>query len=427
MLHTSPNEAHTRHVLLLATGGIAVYKAVEVMRGLQKAGTDVRVVMTADACNMLGTATFEALSGHPVATSLYDYPDSSIPHIDLSAWADVAVVVPATANCIAKMAQGLADDIVSTTLLACEKPIVVAASMNTRMWNNPATRGNVSMLVSRGVHFVYPVCGALACGDTGTGKLADVSTIVDAVLCVLAQATTGAALEGKTVVITAGPTHEALDPVRYISNASSGKMGYALARAARNAGARVVLISGPVTREIPWGVNVISVTSAAQMYDVTMAEFSQADAAILTAAVADYTPAHPANHKLKKAFEKLDQIDLVQTKDILASVSKQAQGRVVIGFAAETNNLLEHARLKLEQKGCAMIVANDVSCSDSSFGSDTNRVTLVTSKDVEQLPTMSKDEVATHIVKKLTQLMDKDDDATHMVDSFVQLMSEATE
>lgn len=406
MLASSSDTAQ-RHVLLLVSGGIAVYKAIEVMRGLQKAEMDVRVAMTADACKFVGTTTFEALSGHPVATGLYDYPESRIPHIDLSAWADVVVVVPATANILAKMAHGLADEVVSTTLLACEKPIVVAAAMNTRMWNNPATSANVATLMDRGVRFVHPVSGMLACGEMGTGKLAEVSTIVDAVCCSLEQATSGMPLKGKTVVITAGPTHEAIDPVRYISNASSGKMGYALARAARNAGANVVLVSGPVTQEAPWSVTTLPVTSAAQMYDTVVEAFSDADAAILTAAVADYTPAHPSDHKLKKAYELLDQLDLVQTQDILAHISAQVQGRVVIGFAAETDQLIEHAQAKLAQKGCSMIVANDVSCPDSSFGSNTNRVALITKDAVEQLPTMSKDKVAAHIIDALIQRMNE--------------------
>ncbi|WP_028264255.1 bifunctional phosphopantothenoylcysteine decarboxylase/phosphopantothenate--cysteine ligase CoaBC [Atopobium fossor] len=405
MLAVSPNEATKRHVLLLVTGGIAVYKAVEVLRALQKADVDVRVAITADACKFVGTVTFEALSGHPVATSLYDYPESSIPHIDLSAWADVVVVVPATANIIAKMTYGLADEIVSATLLACEKPLVLAAAMNTRMWNNPATRTNVATLKDRGVQFVHPVSGLLACGDTGTGKLAAVSTIVDVTLCVLNQAVCGMPLAGKKLVITAGPTHEALDPVRYISNASSGKMGYALVRAARNAGANVTLISGPVNLDIPWGVTVVQVDNASQMYEATLSEFKQADAAILTAAVADYTPAHPVDHKLKKSIEKVSQIDLVETKDILAKVSEEAHGRIVVGFAAETNNVLEYAKAKLKRKNCSMIVANDVSRKDSSFGSDTNCVTLVMPHEVEHLPTLGKDEVAVRVISKLVQLM----------------------
>ena len=329
-------------VVLAVTGGIAVYKAVEVMRGLQHAGCDVRVTMTADAERFVGTPTFEALSGHPVADDLYAYPDSPIPHIFLADWADLVLVVPATGNVLAKMAMGIADDCLSTTLLAAHCPVLVAAAMNVHMWRNPATQANVATLRSRGIRFVMPQTGLLACGDVGEGKLAEVSDIVGAALDLLAPAKQDMA--GMMLVITAGPTHEAIDPVRYIANASTGKMGYAIAREASRRGATVTLVSGPVSLAAPRGVCVVPVVSASQMRDATVAAFTNADAAICAAAVADYTPAAPADHKLKKGTDDLSTLRLVKTADILAELSHAKGDRVVVGFAAETNDLLKNAR-----------------------------------------------------------------------------------
>lgn len=392
-------------VLLCVTGGIAAYKACEVLRGLQKAGCDVRVAMTESARQFVGEVTFEALSGAPVAHDLFGHEESAIPHIQLSGWADVALVCPCTANVMAKMAHGIADDCVSATLLACDVPVLVAPAMNTRMWENPATQDNLATLKGRGVSLVLPSEGRLACGDVGTGKLASVDEIVDATMGELWAARNGRPLAGKSVVITAGPTHEAIDPVRFIANASSGKMGYALARAARDAGASVTLVSGPVSLVAPHDVELVRVTSAAQMYEATCRAFEDADVAILAAAVADYTPAAPADHKLKKAHEHLDSIELAETADILATISASKGGRVVVGFAAETNDLVANATAKLSRKGCDMIVANDVSRAESTFGSDTNRVTLVTGSGSEQLELMGKDEVAHAIVCRVADLL----------------------
>ena len=373
-------------VLLCVTGGIAAYKACEVLRGLQKAGCDVRVAMTESARRFVGEVTFEALSGAPVAFDLFGRAETAIPHIQLSGWADVAPVCPCTANVMAKVAHGIADDCVSATLLACDVPVLVAPAMNTRMWENPATQDNRATLEARGVSLVLPTEGRLACGDVGTGKLASVDEIVDATLGELWAARNGRPLAGRSVVVTAGPTHEAIDPVRFIANASSGKMGYALARAARDAGASVTLVSGPVALAAPHGVEVVRVTSAAQMLEATCRAFEGADVAILAAAVADYTPASPADHKLKKAHEHLDTVELVETADILATISAAKGRRVVVGFAA-------------------MIVANDVSRAESTFGSDTNRVTLVSLDGSEQLELMSKDDVAHAIVSRVVSLL----------------------
>ena len=381
-------------VLLAVCGGIAAYKACEVLRALQKAGCEVRVTMTEDATRFVGPVTFEALSGAPVATSLYDYPGSAIPHISLAEWADVAVVVPATANVLAKMACGIADDCLTTTLLACACPVLVAPGMNVHMWQNPATQANVSTLRERGVRFVGPDSGRLACGEVGEGKLASVDEVVEAALALLAPRD----LAGLRVLVNAGPTHEAIDPVRYIANRSTGKMGYAIAAAAARRGAEVTLVSGPTSLVTPAGVRRVDVESAAQMHDAMLAAFDAADVAICSAAVADYTPVAPADHKLKKSREHLDAIQLTETADILADLCAAKGARVVVGFAAETNDLLAHAQEKLDHKGADLIVANDVSRPESTFGADTNRVALVTADGVEQLDTMPLANVADAIL-----------------------------
>ena len=389
-------------VALFVTGGIAAYKACEVLRGLQKGGCDVRVCMSANATKLVGPTTFEALSGHHVTLGIFGDGETPIPHIELSEWADLALVCPATANVIAKMAAGIADDAVSTTLVACSCPVVVAPAMNVHMWQNPATQANVKTLVSRGVQVVGPATGRLACGDVGAGKLEDVSVIVAAAL---ARVRAHGSLAGKRVVITAGPTHEPIDPVRYLSNASSGKMGYALAQAAAAHGAEVTLVSGPVSQPKPTGVKLVGVTTASEMLAATQEAFESADAAILAAAVSDYRPAKSSDHKLKKAAEPLEALELVENDDILATISANRGGRVVIGFAAETNDVIDNARKKLEHKGCDLIVANDVSRADSTFGADTDLVTLVGNKYEEELPLMSKPEVAEAIIERLVTML----------------------
>lgn len=395
-------------VLLAVCGGIAAYKACEVLRGLQKAGCEVRVTMTADAERFVGAVTFEALSGAPVADDLYDYPGSPIPHIELSEWADLAIVVPATANVMAKLACGIADDCLTSTLLACHGscPVMVAPGMNTRMWANPATQANVSALRGRGVTVVGPGSGRLACGDVGEGKLAPVEDVVAAALDALGAAPRERDLAGLRLVVTAGPTHEAIDPVRYIANRSTGKMGFALAEAAAARGAEVTLVCGPIPRPLPLSPEVrrVDVVSASQMHEAALSAFEGADAAICCAAVADYTPARPADHKLKKSREHLDRIELVETADILADLCAVKGGRVVVGFAAETDDLLAHAADKLARKGADLIVANDVSRPESTFGADTNRVALVSASGVEQLETMPLSAVADAVLDAVLRL-----------------------
>ena len=397
--------AGQRRVLLCVCGGIAAYKACEVLRGLQKAGCEVRVAMTADAERFVGKSTFEALTRHAVADDLYAYPETFIPHVDLAEWADLALVVPATANIMAKMACGLADNCVSAALLAAACPVMVAPGMNVHMWQNAATQSNVKVLQERGVKFVLPVEGRLACGDVGAGKLADVQTIVDAALDALSNEPQVKDLLATRILITAGPTHEAIDPVRYIANSSTGKMGYAIARAAIARGAQVVLVSGPVAIEPPQGASKIDVVSARDMYEASMAAFAGCDAAICCAAVADYTPANPADHKLKKAHEHLDTIELVETHDILRELCEQKGERVVVGFGAETNDLLANARAKLASKGADAIVANDVSRADSTFGADTSRISVVTGDGVEDHETLPLDAVANIILDKTRELL----------------------
>lgn len=394
-----------RHVLLAVCGGIAAYKACEVLRGLQKAGCEVRVTMTADAERFVGPATFEGLTRHAVADDLYGYPETAIPHVDLAEWADLVVVVPATANVMAKMAAGLADDCLSTTLLAVACPVLVAPGMNVHMWQNAATQANLRTLRARGVSFVLPVEGRLACGDVGAGKLADVEDIVSVALAALDAPRAEKDLQLTRILVTAGPTHEAIDPVRYIANASTGKMGYAIAAAAARRGAQVTLVSGPTALEVPEGVVRMDVTSAQEMYEAAMAAFPGCDAAICTAAVADYTPAAPADHKLKKAHEHLDSIELVETRDILASLCSQKGERVVVGFAAETNDLLSNAQAKLSRKGADLIVANDVSRRDSTFGADTSRIALVSPAGVTQRETRPLSEVADDVLDATRDLL----------------------
>lgn len=394
-----------RRVLLAVSGGIAAYKACEVLRGLQRAGCELRVTMTAAAERFVGPATFEALSGAPVADDLFAHPETPIPHVALSEWAELALVVPATADVMAKLAAGIADDCLTTTLLACDCPVLVAPGMNVRMWENPATQHNARTLARRGVRIVGPVSGRLACGDEGAGKLAPVDEIVAAALAELAREGRGQDLAGRRVLVNAGPTHEAIDPVRYIANASTGKMGYAIAAEAHARGAEVTLVSGPCALDAPAGVRRVDVVSAAEMRDACLEAFSEADAAVCSAAVADYTPARPADHKLKKSAEPLRAVELTQTADVLAELCAEKGDRVVVGFAAETEDLIAHAREKLARKGADLIVANDVSRADSTFGADTSRVALVSAEGVEQHETRPLPEVAALVCDRLAALL----------------------
>lgn len=400
-----PKLTHTPHVLVGVTGCIAAYKAAEVVRLLQKEDCKVRVMMSAGGEKFIAPATFSGLTRYPVLDDLFGFPTTEIPHIDSAEWADLQLIVPCTANVVAKIANGLADDALTSTVLAATGPVAIAPAMNVYMWENPATQHNMKALQSRGFTIISPASGRLACGDVGAGKLANVQTIADAALQLLH---TSDELNGVKILITAGPTHEAIDPVRYIANASSGKMGYALAQEAERRGAQVTLISGPVSLPAPYGVTVISVTSAQEMYEAAMKEWKDADVALCTAAVADFSPKHPADHKLKKGIDAPDTIELTENKDILASLAATKDDRIVVGFAAETTDLLEHAEEKLNRKHASLIVANDVSRGDSTFGSDTDRVSLIYPSHIEQLDTLPKTEVACHILDAVENLRAQD-------------------
>lgn len=384
-------------VLLCVTGCIAAYKSCEILRLLQKAGYRVKVLMTEHATQFVGPTTFRALTHEKVAIGLFDDPEDPIHHISLAQEADVVLVAPATANCIAKMAHGIADDLMSTTLLATKAPILIAPAMNSGMWSAAATQENVEVLKSRGVHFVQPDSGYLACGDIGSGRLPTPEAIADATRSLLQGSTD---LVGEHVLITAGPTHEPIDPVRYIANRSSGKMGLELARAARDRGANVTLIAGPIELPIPAGIETIHVQTASQMYNAAVKAFGRSTIAILAAAVADYTPSAPSDHKLKKAVDPINSIPLIQTQDILAKLSSNKEDRIVIGFAAETNDVVDYAVAKLKRKGCDAIVANDVSRSDAGFGSSNNRAWWVTSSTVDDLGLLKKRALADEILSR---------------------------
>lgn len=388
-------------VLLCVTGCIAAYKSCEIARALQKAGVRVKVCMTEHATSFVGPTTFRALTREEVAVDLFDNPSDPIHHISLAKEPDVVLVAPATANVVAKVAHGQADDLLTTTVLATDAPVVVAPAMNVGMWQAEATQKNIATLEQRGFDIVRPATGYLACGDTGEGKLADVDDIVARTLVALETSQT---LAGERVLITAGGTREAIDPVRYIGNRSSGKMGHALARAARAMGAEVTLVTASTQLSIPFGVEGVRVESAAQMLDAVSQRFDACTMLICAAAVADYAPAHPAPHKLSKADGELTHIDLVKTADILAEMSRVKGKRVVIGFAAETNDLVRRARAKLERKGCDAIVANDVSRAESTFGSDTNAVTWVSSQGVEELPCTGKQALAFELLRRAVAL-----------------------
>ena len=390
-----------RTVLVCVTGCIAAYKACEVVRGLQKAGVHVKVLMTEHATAFVGPPTFRALTHEKVAVGLFDDPSDPIHHISLAKEADAVLIAPATANVLAKLAHGEADDLLTTTVLATDAPVVVAPAMNVGMWQAPVTQENVKLLAARGYDIIRPEAGYLACGDTGEGKLAAVGTIVSRALAALAVSN---ALAGERVLITAGGTQEALDPVRYLGNRSTGKMGYALARAARAMGAAVTLVTGPSALSVPYGVTGVHVVSAAEMYAAVSERFDDATMLVCAAAVADYAPACPASEKLSKADGELDSIPLVKTADILADMSARKGNRIVIGFAAETNNLVARAWAKLARKGCDALVANDVSRDDSTFGSDTDAVTWVTHSGVEALPCMGKQALAYKILHRASAL-----------------------
>ena len=395
-------------ITLGVTGGVAAYKAAELVRRLQQDGFSVQVVMTRAAREFVTPLTFASLSGQKVITDLFGDSsgsqanlESAIEHIAVAQRTDLLLVAPATADIIAKFARGIADDFLTTLYLASAAPVVIAPAMNVNMWNHAATQENVEMLRARGVVVVDPGEGYLACGMIGAGRLAGQEDIVAAVRNVLKMQRD---LDGVTVLVTAGPTCEDLDPVRYLTNRSSGKMGYAVAEAAARRGAKVILVSGPTNLETPTGVERIDVRSAAEMHRAVMDRIAGASVAILAAAVADYRPVEQQAEKIKKGTGPLT-ISLEQTPDILAEVAKSKNGKIVVGFAAETEHVAENARKKLLAKNADLIVANDVTAEGAGFDHDTNIVTLL-SRDGRDLalPKMSKSEVAQRILDEILRL-----------------------
>jgi phosphopantothenoylcysteine decarboxylase / phosphopantothenate---cysteine ligase len=385
-------------VALGVTGCIAAYKAVEVLRGLQKRGAGVRVVMTRHATEFVGPLTFQSISGFPVIQEMFaPTDDPEIKHIQLAQTIDLLLVAPATANALAKFASGIADDFLSTLYISTTAPVLVAPAMNVEMWAHPATRENVLRLRERGVHFIDPEEGYLACRTVGAGRLAEPADIVQRAYDVMSVGASPKDLRSERVLITAGPTQEAIDPVRFLSNRSSGKMGFAVAEAALARGAEVTLITGPVSIPTPDGARTISVRSAAEMYQAVKDNLDQATIVVMAAAVADYRPASIRRQKIKKNGSSLV-LDLEPTDDILAAVGREAGSRVVIGFAAETENVVENATKKLNEKRADLIVANDVSAPDSGFDVDNNRIALVSSEGVVELPLLSKREAAARII-----------------------------
>ena len=390
-------------VVLGVTGGIAVYKACELLRLLQKRGIDVFVVMTQNACRFIAPLTFETLSGHPVAVDTFDRPQTwEVEHIALAKRADLFLIAPATANIMGKMACGIADDMLSTTVMATRAPVLVAPAMNTGMWENAAVQQNVKTLRARGVEIVAPVSGHLACGDNGAGKLEDVAVIAERA-CELLFAKKD--MEGLRVMVTAGPSREALDPVRYISNRSSGKMGYAIAQAAQKRGAEVTLLSGPVAIEAPQGVKLVPFTTTQELLDRASELAQEQDLLIQAAAPADYRAKEIAPQKIKKQGGEPMTFTLVENPDVAATLGKaKRSGQVFVGFAAETNDVLAHARDKLARKNLDMIVANDVTRAGAGFDVDTNIVTLIDGEGMKELPMMTKREVADGILDRVAEL-----------------------
>ncbi|MDD5899181.1 MAG: bifunctional phosphopantothenoylcysteine decarboxylase/phosphopantothenate--cysteine ligase CoaBC [Clostridia bacterium] len=392
-----------KHVVLGVTGGIAAYKACEVVSRLRKLHAEVDVIMTENATRLVQPLTFETLSNRPVCVDTFARVESwDVKHISLAQKADIMVVAPATANLMAKLAHGIADDMLSTTLLATKAPILIAPAMNTGMWTADATQQNLQTLISRGVKTVGPGSGFLACGDTGSGRMSEPVEIVEAIQSILCPKRD---LEGLRVLVTAGPTVERIDPVRYLTNDSSGKMGYALAEAAHQRGAKVTLVSGPVHIAAPNGVEVVPVTSTASLYECMMERCEQQDIIIQAAAPADYRVEHIAEQKIKKQSGEPFVLTLVENPDVAKAVGQRKQpGQVLVGFAAETQNVMNNAQDKLQKKNLDLMVANDVTAEGAGFGVDTNIVTLITRDGATPLPKMSKREVAEHILDKALTL-----------------------
>jgi phosphopantothenoylcysteine decarboxylase/phosphopantothenate--cysteine ligase len=391
-----------KRVLLVISGGIAAYKSLDLIRRLRERGVEVRSVLTEGATHLVTPLSVAALSENRVATDMWALtPEGEIGHIRLARDPDLVVVAPATANLLAKMAHGIADDLASTLLLATDRPVLVAPAMNVVMWEKPVTQNNVTTLRGRGVHVVGPGVGAMACKESGAGRMAEVAEIVSAVEGILGEPQL---LAGVRALVTSGPTHEPLDPVRFLGNRSSGKQGHAIAAALAEHGADVTLVSGPVALPDPPNVRAVHVETAREMLAACQ-DALPADVAVCAAAVADWRPAEVAGHKRKKDGGPAPAVTLVENPDILATLSRAGdqRPRLVVGFAAETDDLEGHARAKLARKGCDWIVANDVSAGSGTFGGNTNTVLLVTAEGLERWPTLSKADVARRLAERVAK------------------------
>jgi len=393
-----------KRVILGITGGIAAYKSAELTRLYKNAGADVRIVMTDAATAFITPLTLQALSGNPVHTSLLDpEAEAGMGHIELARWADIIVIAPATADFIARLESGMANDLLTTLCLASDAPQVLAPAMNQAMWRSIHTQKNVESLQNRNITFWGPDSGEQACGDVGPGRMIEPQAISE----LTAKCFSNRLLSGRTVHITAGPTREAIDPVRFISNHSSGKMGYAIAQAAIEAGAKVKLISGPVNLACPERVDCVQVESAQQMLDAALSDIEQCDIFIGCAAVADFRPATFADNKLKKGSGDTMTLEMVKNPDIIASVAKRKDKPFTVGFAAETQNLLEYAQDKLQRKNLDLIAANDVANTDIGFNADANALTLISAESQVNLSKTSKSKLAQQLIAHIAQLMTK--------------------
>ena len=400
-----------KHILVGVTGGIAAYKVCYLVRELKKAGADVKVIMTEAASKFVAPLSFSALSGHEVATDLWTLnqstgSDIATQHIDLANWANLYVIAPASANTIAKLTYGISDNLLTIVALASRCPLLLAPTMDADMYLNPVTQQNVSKLQERGYHVIPPEVGELASGLKGPGRLPEIQIIVETIENVLDKSVQD--LKGKKILVTAGPTYEAIDPVRFIGNRSSGKMGFALANAAVQRGASVTLITGPVHLETPRNVTRIDVESAHEMHSAVLAQAGKADAVLMAAAVADFTPQSPAKQKIKKDVSKSElTLPLTSTDDILQSLGeKKKKGTVLVGFALETHDEIHNAKEKLKHKKLDLIVLNSLKDKGAGFGTDTNVVTILDKKGkIEKLPKMSKFEVASQILNRLKKLL----------------------
>jgi phosphopantothenoylcysteine decarboxylase/phosphopantothenate--cysteine ligase len=390
-----------KKIVLGVTGGIAAYKAAELVRELVRGGAEVFVVMTRSAREFITPLTFQTLSGNKVATELFSLiEESEIGHISLADRADILVIAPATANIIGKIAGGIADDLLTAVVMATKAPVLLAPAMNVHMWENPICQENIQKLRGRGYRFIDPAAGELACGYEGKGRLAEIPAIVEEIRSILSPGD----LSGETLLVTAGPTEEPIDPVRFLSNRSSGKMGFAVARAACLRGAQVILVSGPSALSTPPRVKFIPVRTAVEMREAVLENLKEASVLVMAAAVSDYRPRRTSPEKIKKSKAELT-LSLELNPDILSEAGKKKGRRLIIGFAAETENLLANARKKLAEKNLDLIVANDVSLPGAGFAVDTNMVKLIDrSGKIEELPLMSKEETADRILDRIVQL-----------------------